>query len=138
MEGYRRLYVLVSSPDAPGGIARATARLANHLVETYRVEMISLRRSDGARHYPLDPRVKVSCVLDRATASERLLKDLPSASPGVVHKQGNSALVDRVLPRVLGALPPGIVISTRPALHLAIARHAPAHCITIAQDHANL
>lgn len=133
-----RVFLLVTSPDARGGIARATATLANSLSQTHRVEMIALRRRSGEPRYWLDPNVSVSCVLDGATPAERSLEHLPSETPGGDRTGAYSALVDRVLPRFLGALPPGIIISTRAVFHLEIARHAPPHCITIAQDHVNL
>lgn len=134
----KRVYFLVSSSEAPGGIARATATLASHLAQSHSVEIISLRRHDTGLRYAIDPRVKQSCVLDDALPSELHLAELPSAVPGVPQGQGNSALVDQVLPRVLGALEPGVVISTRPALHRAIALHAPDHCVKIAHEHNNL
>ncbi len=133
-----RVFLLVTSPDARGGIARATATLANSLAKTHRVEMIAIRRRGGGPRYPLDPNVSVRCALDEATPDERPLAKLPSETPRGDRTGSYSALVDRVLPRVLGALPPGIIISTRAVLHLEIARHAPAHCIKIAQDHVNL
>lgn len=133
-----RVFLLVTSPDARGGIARATATLANALALTHQVEMIALRRRSGGTRYWLDPAVKVSCVLDEAAPAERSYDRLPSATPGGDVTGAYSALIDLVLPRVLGALPPGIIISTRAVLHLEIARHAPSHCIRIAQDHVNL
>ncbi len=133
-----RVYLLVTSPDAAGGIARATATLANHLVETRPVEMIALYRRRRGALYPLDPRVKVRCLPDEATPAELELADLPTETPGGDRTGAYSALVDAVLPRVLRALEPGIVISTRAIFHLEIANHAPAHCITIGQDHTSL
>lgn len=135
--GTDRVYLLVSSPDAPGGIARAVARLANQLAETHRVEVIGLRRFKGERHYPFDDRIKVTYVVDDATGLEQMLDALPSLRAGLHRRQGQSALVDLLLPRVLRGLQPGVVISTRPLLHVAAARDAPAHCILIGQDHVN-
>ena len=131
------VYLLVTSPDSHGGVARATGRLASHLADTREVEIIALRRREDAR-YAVDPRVKVRCILDDASPSEQGLQRLPSEIPGADRTESYSALVDKVLPRVLHGLPPSIVISTRAILHLELARHAPAHCITIAQDHINL
>jgi glycosyltransferase involved in cell wall biosynthesis len=133
----RRVYMLLTSPDAPGGIGRVSATLLNELAETHYVEVIGLRRRKGGAHYPLDPRVKVTHLGDYATPEEKALRQEPSAVTGTdVH--ANSALVDVVLPRVLASLEPGTIISSRPYLHLAIARHAPAHCVTIAHEHNNL
>ncbi len=133
------MYLLVTSPDAQGGIARATGTLANQLAETHTVEIIALylqRRRES--RFPLDPRVTVRCVLDEATPEELPLKNLATETPGADRTGAYSALVDRVLPRILCALEPGIVISTRAIFHWEIARNTPAGCIRIAQDHINL
>lgn len=133
-----RVFIVVTSPDARGGIARATTTLANALASTHQVELIALHRRPGGTRYPLDPSVRVRSIQDEATPDELSLAQLPSETLGGDLIGAYSALVDRVLPRVLRALPPSIVISTRAVLHLEIARHAPQHCVTIAQDHVNL
>src|SRR6188472_2599448 len=125
-----RVYLLVSSPDAPGGIARVVARLANELVTSRPVEVIGLRRLK-VRAYPLDDRIKVTYVVDGPTGVARWIDSLPSVRAGMNKRQGQSALVDLLLPRTLRALGPGVVISTRPLLHAAAARHAPRHCILV-------
>lgn len=133
-----RVYLLVSSADATGGVARASASLANHLVDTHPVEMIALGSLAQRRHYPLDPRVEVTSGGDLAPGVFRSTDSSPGGHTGDERRQEQSALVDRVLPNVLRSLQPGVVISTRPLLHLAVADHAPSHCVAIAQDHANL
>lgn len=132
------VYLVVTSPDAQGGIASATATLANHLAETRPVEMICLYRRGRGSRYPLDERVKVRCILDEAEEHERPLEHLPTQLPGGDRTGSYNALVDLMLPRVLQGLGPGIVISTRAIFHLEIVKHVPAHCITIGQDHTNL
>lgn len=132
-----RVYLLVSSADATGGIARMSASLANHLVDTHRVEMIALGSLPAGRHYPLDPRVTVTSGTDLAPGVFQSTDPARSQS-GDERRQAQQALVDRVLPPVLRSLEPGVVISTRPLLHVAVSQHAPPHCVTIAQDHANL
>jgi glycosyltransferase involved in cell wall biosynthesis len=134
----RPVYLLVTSPDAQGGIARATATLASHLAETRPVELICLYRRRRGSRFPLDPRVTLRSVADEATKKERWLSELPSETPGGDRTGSYNAMVDAVLPRMLQALPPSIVISTRAIFHLEIARHVPAHCIKIGQDHTNL
>jgi glycosyltransferase involved in cell wall biosynthesis len=132
------VYLLVTSPDAQGGIARATATLANHLAETRPVEMICLYRRRRGYRFPLDPRVTLRSVHDEATRKERLLEHLPSETPGGDRTGSYNAMVDAVLPRMLQALEPGVIISTRAIFHLEIARHVPDHCVKIGQDHTNL
>lgn len=132
-----RVYLLVSSADATGGIARTSASLANHLVDTHQVEMIALGSLPEGRHYPLDARVAVTSGPDLGRGVFQSTD--PGQSQSVdERRQVQQALVDSVLPPVLRSLEPGVVISTRPLLHVAVAQHAPPHCATIAQDHANL
>jgi hypothetical protein len=73
------VHILVSSPDAPGGIARATTTLANTLAESYPVHVVGLKRLPSARRYPLDPEVRVTYISDPATAWTRWL--LPAGAP---------------------------------------------------------
>lgn len=127
---------LVSSPEASGGIARATAILANLLATTYPVTVIGLRRLPR-RSYTLSPDVAVRYVSDLATPGSRWLRRVPALRDGPTRRQGHSALTDLLLPGALRELEPGVVISTRPRLHLAAARYAPAHCRTIGQEHVN-
>jgi glycosyltransferase involved in cell wall biosynthesis len=48
-----------------------------------------------------------------------------------------SRLTDRALARAIGAIEGGVVVSTRPALHLAVARLARDGVVTVGQDHLN-
>lgn len=131
-----RIYLLVSKPSSVGGIVRSVSNLANHLVERYDVEFLGMRWLQGERGYPLDPRVKVSYVVDGSRRG-RWLDRLPSTVHPEAGKAGLSALTDLQLRRRLRTLPPGIVISTRPMLHLAAARWGNGRHVLVGQDHMN-
>src|SRR6476619_7713263 len=114
------VHLLVTSPDAAGGIARSTANLANGLAdEGYPVQVIGLRRLGSGRRFPLDGRVRVRYIADQLGPLGRWTDKIPSPLLGFNRAQGHSAHVDLMLRRTLRSLSPGVVISTRPSLHLA-------------------
>jgi glycosyltransferase involved in cell wall biosynthesis len=120
-----------------GGIVRSVSNLANHLVERYDVEFIWMRPLPPERTaYPLDPRAKVSHIVD-GSRRWSWLDRLPSTVHAEARSAGLSAMTDLQLARRLRALPPGIVITTRPMLHLAVARLARGRHILVGQDHLN-
>lgn len=131
-----RVYLLVSSPDAVGGIVRSAHNLANHLAGRYDVEVIGLRHREHERAYPLDPRVKVSYIVDGSPRGKRL-EERPSKLHPQARRDGHTALTDLLLRRRLGALPPGIIVSTRPMLHLAATRFARPGHVLVGQEHLN-
>ena len=94
--------MLVTSPDASGGIARATATLANRLSDTHE------RRDDrpvpppAGERFDLDPRVKVRCIVDEATPQGATTRAISRPRrPVRTARESYSALVDKVLPRIL-------------------------------------
>ena len=132
------VHLLVTSPDAAGGIARSTANLANGLADDgYAVQVIGLRRLGSGRRFPLDPRVRVRYVADQLGPLARWTDKVPSPLLGFNRAQGHSAHLDLMLRRTLRSLAPGVVVSTRPSLHLAAVRHAAGRCAVIGQDHVN-
>jgi glycosyltransferase involved in cell wall biosynthesis len=132
-----RIYLLVTSLDATGGIARTVHNLANHLVERHQVEIIGLRRWSRGQVYPLDPRVKRTYLLDGPGRWVRKLDAVVTRLDPRRNSEGHNALTDVLLRRKLRSLDPGVVVSTRPMIHLAAVRFAPEHHILIGQDHLN-
>lgn len=151
----RRIYFLVSNTDGIGGIARTVRTLASSLVDRHEVEIISVYRRRQKPSYPLDPRVTVTYLQDarpvKPAPGQAKIKasDLPTAGRvrSWLHQRSSriatdlddrlSALTDLLLLRKLSTLPPGVLVSTRPALHAAATRMAPRHVITVGQDHMN-
>lgn len=127
---------LVSSPDATGGIGRSVSNLANRLAETHSVEILGLRRLKRSG-YAFDPRIDVRCVTDESGRLAAKLDRMPSRLGPTARRQGHSALTDRLLPRALRRLEPGVLVSTRPVLQAAAAQYAPSHTSVIGQDHFN-
>ncbi len=153
-----RIHLLMFRADGAGGVPRTVLNLANAFAERYEVEIISLYRGRDEPLYAIDPRITVSYLLDARpqTPKERthrrlhLTRDSPDADPERAALDSRpsrtfsskmdhtvSALTDQVLGDKLASLPPGVLISTRPSLHAAMAHLAPPEQLTIAQDHMN-
>jgi glycosyltransferase involved in cell wall biosynthesis len=145
-----RVHVLMYSATGLGGVARTVNTLAGQLARSHEVHLHSLFRGSDQPQYPIDPRVQVSWLIDNRQTGGRGGRprrdpharrkwrrwdnepsDLEPAAPGV------SAYTDFVLRSALPKLAPGLLITTRPMLHLAAARWAPASVLRIAQDHLN-
>src|SRR6476646_10180999 len=97
-----------------GGVARSVVNLANRLADHRDVRVVSLHRRAGRPTYDLDPRVSLEVLVGDAVTSP----------------------VDR-LRRRLTTLEPGVLISTRPSLHLAAVRWAAPGVRLVGQDHKN-
>jgi glycosyltransferase involved in cell wall biosynthesis len=153
------VHFLMYNVNARDGVSRAVLTLANHLSRTHPVEVISLYRRHGAPAYAISERVRVTYLLDhppvpRAAGGGRVAPQyarwpltrhpvrnlLARRRSRLAHGRGFpnlSLLTDRVLSRKLRTIRAGVVISTRPSLHLALARLAQPGVVTIGQDHLN-
>jgi glycosyltransferase involved in cell wall biosynthesis len=147
--------------DARDGVSRAVLTLANHLSRSRPVEVISLYRRHGGPAYLIAPDIEVSYLFDHPPAPRDASAGGWSGAPAyarwtwtrhpvrnllarrrsrLAHGRGFpnlSRLTDRALARKLGTIHDGIVVSTRPALHLALARLAQPGVVTVGQDHLN-
>jgi glycosyltransferase involved in cell wall biosynthesis len=140
---------LLRSADAPGGVVRTVLNLAGHLAAIHDVEVISLfRRRATAAHAP-PPGVRMTYLEERAKAhgtaqGAPLLRRLTlAASPSVLINPADkmypscSMWTDILLARTLRRMSPGILVTTRPTLHVAAARLAPRGVVVVAQEHLN-
>ena len=135
----RSVHILLFDAYGGGGVARTVINLANHLAGHRDVELITLFRSRAQPRFAIDPRVRVSVLHDTRRTPQRwraqlarrrsLLRPRPSESR-------MSLLTDVLLWRKLRALPAGILLTTRPSLHLAAARFAPRRLVVVGQDHS--
>ena len=144
-----RVHLLMFDATGYGGVARTVTRLAGHLAETHEVHLHSLLRNADDPPYPIDPRVRVTWMIDNRRGRGRRGRPRhdPWArprwrrldrEPSVLEPDpGISAYTDLVLRRALPELTPGVLVTTRPMLHLAAARWAPGQVLHIAQDHLN-
>jgi glycosyltransferase involved in cell wall biosynthesis len=122
-----------------GGVARSVVNLANRLADHRDVRVVSLHRRSARSTYELDPRVSLEVLVDEAALSplDRVWRRRPTALRPVPAEKHMTRLTDRVLRRRLTSLEPGVLISTRPSLHLAAVRWAAPGVRLVGQDHKN-
>ena len=123
-----------------GGVARTVVNLANHLADHREVRVLSLFRHVEQAAYPLDHRVAHEVLVDVSAGLgrlDRLLDGRPTRLRPEPAEQHMSRLTDRALGSALSRLRPGILVSTRPSLHLAATRWAAPGVRLVGQDHKN-
>ena len=152
-ERTRRVTFMVPSAFYPGGIARTVFTVANTLAgRGYDVGILTLTRSAETPYFDLDPRIRITAMQDRfdpdrpETLRPRLRKDptapdetreldrQPSQLADGAHRSF-TAYVDARLEEELTALPPGVIVSTRPEFAVAAARWSDPRSILIHQEH---
>lgn len=133
---------LMFTADGADGVCRTVINLANRLCRDHPVRIISVYRRRARSFYPIDPRITVSYLVeDRGHGPggrvRRWLAARPTrlADPEVATRL--TLLTDLTVARALRRLPAGVLISTRPSLHLVAARLGPARLLKIGQDHLN-
>ncbi len=125
---------------AGGGVSGTTATLANRLSRSRPVHVISLYRRRAVPRFPLDPAVRLTVLRDLTRPQPlayRLLNQLPTRLRPAPSERSMSLLTDLLLRRALGGITSGVVVSTRPSLHLALTTFARPGVTTIGWDHLN-
>ncbi|MFF4521932.1 glycosyltransferase family 4 protein [Streptomyces bluensis] len=158
MSGHRplpRVRYLLLHAYGRGGTIRTVMNQANSLVAAgWCVEIVSAVRRRDDIQFPLDPRVRVSTVVDlredaytppsglmgrwRDRRRGRLLDEPPRYIPAgeFGYRYFNRYVEDRLI-AYLGALTDGILVTTRPALNFLAAEHATNGVVRVAQEHMN-
>jgi glycosyltransferase involved in cell wall biosynthesis len=124
-----------------GGVARTVVNLANHLARTREVRVISLYRRRRSPRFELDPGVELVALRDPSKPLPRwaeALDNRPTRLRPNPSESTMSLLTDLLLRRALRAVPPGgVVVSTRPSLHLASTAFTRRGVTTIGWEHLN-
>jgi glycosyltransferase involved in cell wall biosynthesis len=124
-----------------GGVARTVVNLANHLARTREVRVISLYRRRPRPRFELDPGVELVALRDPSKPQPRWARALdkrPTRLRPNPSESTMSLLTDLLLRRALRAVPPGgVVVSTRPSLHLASTAFTRRGVTTIGWEHLN-
>lgn len=142
------VYLLLFHAFGMGGTIRTVLNLAGHLSARYDVELISVLRRRQRSFFPLPTGVRVTALDDRTADAQwsglrawvrDVLRDTPSE---LVHPEdyafaSASLWTDLLLARKLRSLPPGVLVTTRPALNLIAAQVAPKGVVTVGQEHMN-
>src|SRR4051794_36819556 len=137
---------LIMNAWAVGGTVRATFATAGRLAERHDVEIVSVNRNHEEPALPPPPGVRLRALDDvrpdhrPGSPVARWAQRRPSlALTRYDHRHNRfSMLTDAKLLRSLPSLRDGVLIGTRPALNIAMARLVPASVVRVAQDHMHL
>ena len=156
--GRPRLCFLLPRADGHDGVPRTVINLANHLVESFDVQVIGLIRGRNETVFDIDPRIEVRHVMDlRPYGPDGQRRDLEQ---GGVDERGNPVtreiVFDRQQPSAIAPLDrrhwassdeplidalrlsnADVVVGTTPALNRFVGRFAPPGAAKVGQDHLN-
>jgi glycosyltransferase involved in cell wall biosynthesis len=129
--------ILLTHAYGFGGTIRTTLNIAGALAGDRDVEVISVIRRRQRPFFAFPPGVRVTALEDSTSGGRKLLRSLPSL---LVHPDDYaypfcSLYSDLLLVRTLRRMPPGVLVTTRPAYNLLAARLAPAGVLTVGQEH---
>ncbi len=132
--------LLIMNVYGGGGTSRTVINQANALAELHDVEVVSVLTHGRRPKFPLSPQVRVRNLVDLREPGPRTARRLPSllTQPRDPQFARFSPATDLALWRYLRGLDGGVIMGTRPALNLAIARWAPARLVRVGQEHLNL
>jgi glycosyltransferase involved in cell wall biosynthesis len=129
-----------------GGTIRTVFNLAEHLADSYDVELVTVLRRGDRGFFPFPRGVRITTLDDERPgamprgfrgATRALLRSVPSLlmHPGDNGYSACSLWTDILLVRWLRSMRSGILITTRPAMNLLAARIAPPGLVTVGQEH---
>ncbi|MFG1613780.1 glycosyltransferase family 4 protein [Nonomuraea wenchangensis] len=130
-----------------GGTIRTVVNQANAMAEAgHDVEIVSVVRRRGKPQFAIDPRVRLSALVDQreGVSADSLVRKVWRRARGKIVPYGEFAaewFTERVEAAVMdyvSSLNDGILVTTRPALNLISARRASRKVIRVAQEHMNL
>lgn len=147
-----KIRFLLLNAYAVGGTVRTVVNQANALASAgHRVEIASVRRHRVSPSFEVDRRIRLHALVDLADISpyapvtalrrwaEGPLTRRPSrlVPESEVRYERFNRLTDRRLVRYMRSLDGGLLVTTRPALNLLAAEHAPPDVITVGQEHVD-
>ncbi len=149
--GRPKVHFVITHVYGMGGTIRTVLNIANHLAEDHDVEIISAVRTREKPFFAIDPRVRVTTLLDETKIGPEgrtpglrgaIRAWLDSKASWLVHEedyafQRYSLWLDLKLLRKLHSTRSGVLVTTRPSLNVTAARFAHPGVITIGQEHLN-
>lgn len=151
-ERRHRVTILAKNAYGTGGIPRTIFLVANELAARgHEVEVLSLYRLRQRPYVEVHPAVRLGCLVDRVGEDPSTPLPRPRRNPAAPARDQEldrqpselaegidevcSALTDRLLRDRLRAMPPSIVLATRPSLAVAAARWAHPDTLVVIQEH---
>lgn len=136
---------LVFDASTGSGVIRATVTVANELVRTRPVRVVSLLRTSPLKRFDLDPRIELTVLDDRVRPRRGArrgraadLLDEPSRLRPTPPDARLNRHTDELLRQAIGELQEAVIVSTRPSLHLAAVEFAGPGVRTVGWDHLNV
>jgi glycosyltransferase involved in cell wall biosynthesis len=121
-----------------GGVSRTTTNLANHLAKTRDVRVISLYQRRRQARFELDDSIELTVLDDlQRGLVRRPLSKVPSRLRPLPSRKNMSLLSDLLLRRAIRNVRSGVIVSTRPSLHLALTTYARPEVATVGWEHLN-
>jgi glycosyltransferase involved in cell wall biosynthesis len=140
--GEGRIHIVLEHAWGVGGTIRTSFNLASHLARRWDVEIVSARRSRETPFLPFPAGVDVTALDDRTTPRGVLARALGALPSVLIHPYDYvypraTLWSDVALIRKLRSIRSGVLIGTRPAYSLAIARLARPGVVKIAVENMN-
>ncbi|SNR76914.1 Glycosyltransferase involved in cell wall bisynthesis [Haloechinothrix alba] len=139
-----KITFLLSHVYGMGGTIRTVLNVAGHLDSEYDIEITTVVRRRERPFFPIPPGVTVRVLHDKRDIPGRsLIRNVLTRLPSLlVHEEDwvhglCSLWTDLQMARMLRALPPQILVTTRPGLNLLAAQLAPPWVTTVAQEHVS-
>jgi len=137
-----RIHILLEHAWGVGGTIRTSFNLASHLARRWDVEIVSARRSREIPFMPFPPGVTVTALDDRTKPRGILARVLGALPSVLIHPYDYvypraTLWSDVALIRKLRSLRSGVLIGTRPAYSLVVARLAPPGVVKVAVENLN-
>ncbi|MEU6816139.1 stealth conserved region 3 domain-containing protein [Streptomyces sp. NPDC046860] len=143
-----KITFLLTTADAVGGTERAVFNQASELAARHDVRVLSVFKSKAEQFFTPDARVRVDYLIDLTATTPRPLRPSSVQDPvweglaaqpsEIVDRSWESAfnrLSDLELGLELQSTDTDILITTTPALMALAVHFAPAHVITVHQEH---
>ncbi|MGW5678495.1 glycosyltransferase family 4 protein [Streptomyces sp. NPDC003860] len=137
-----KISFLIHTVYGIGGTIRTTVNLAEELAVRHEVEIVSAFRHRDVPLFPIDPRVKLSYLVDTRPKSPTYEKGHPDHQQPAEHFPRHEArykeyskLTDERVRAHYADSDADVVIGTRPGLVAYLAQFAPQNAVLIGQEH---
>jgi glycosyltransferase involved in cell wall biosynthesis len=137
-----RIHIVLEHAWGVGGTIRTSFNLASHLAKRWDVEVVSARRSREEPFMTFPPGVTVTALDDRTKPAGLLARVLGALPSVLIHPYDYvypraSLWSDVAMVRKLRSIRSGVLIGTRPAYSLLVARLAPPGVVKVAVENMN-